>query len=315
MSLLIALWRTASNGNKATDTARCRTGLGTLLVALTGSLCLGACGSSQAQQSDSEAPTYGQLQERELQAERQEFISEKEKELSEIDQEIVKLDNKLAPGRSHPANLSHDLYELKQERTALRGELDRAKTASLSEWRQMRGPIGIMMDSLQAGVSKLGHTMSGVVSSEPKETLAKDSGLCPLEVSESSVAADVDVEREQDRVIVNITSNDPGKVSQLRQKAQQLAGNGNYRPAFALGDQASGTDQRVAQPANQRPQDIRTTLTVQNIDEGVRLSFVPASQQADQLHERLEKDAEALEDGRCENSRMRVSKRNEQQAR
>jgi len=70
---------------------------------------------------------------------------------------------------SDQAGWTQDLFELEQERNQLEAQLQHARNASPKEWEAMRGTVGSAVDSLQAGVTKLGEEISSAVSSSESD--------------------------------------------------------------------------------------------------------------------------------------------------
>lgn len=235
--------------------------------------------------------SYSEIKQAELSTERREFIREKQAELKKIDNELgltqAKLDHESQyVTADQRAQWSQEIFELKQERQRLNAEVSRAETVNEAEWEEMRGGLGVAVDSLQAGVTKFGNTVAGAF--EPKPKMAANEGLCSLRVAK----VDAKVAEEASTVVVDVTA-PQASVAELRTKALELARKtaeyGPAEPARTNGGQATATSKDL----------IPVALATQNIDNGVRVTFTPNATQLDALQERLAYDAKVLNEDRC----------------
>lgn len=236
--------------------------------------------------------SYSEIKEAELSHERRDFISETDKQLKQVDHDLAQTQAKLDHESKYVtdeqrAEWSQDIFELKQERQRLSGELRRAETADDAEWKEMRGPIGVGVDSLQAGVTKVGNTIAQAF--EPKQELGAQEGLCPLRVGKT----DVQVQEQAQAVVVDVTVKDPGSVDELRTKAAELARNTTQYGATQSPSMTQGQAPASTKPA------IPVALATQNIDDGVRVTFTPNATQLAALEERLSHDAKIVKEDRC----------------
>lgn len=278
----------------------------TRLLATTLVLSCGAIHCAGERGEEPKNPSYETLRERELESERTEFIQDRREQIAEVSKEIGELKGKLEQRSAtidepRRAKWSNSLFELEQERNQLVAELDRAQDASDAEWKEMRGALPVAVDSLQAGVRKLGNDIGNVFSSEERKVRA-DSGLCSVAVS----GVDTEIEAKGDSVLVEITTNEKQAVGDLQQRAQNLGQLTNYRPAVPEpGQEAPAASSRGAsaqQPSTEAAPIPLRQVAVQNIDDGVRITFVAASDQRDQLREQISEDAERLTSGDCQTS-------------
>lgn len=336
------------------------------LLGLSGAA-LAGCASERTEAKD---PSYETLKSEEIESERQEFIQEKREEISEVGAKIESLQTKIEEESSsvdehQRAEWRNVLFELEQERSHLKAELDRAQNVNEEEWKVMRGDIPVAVDSLQAGVTKLGNDVTNLFASEPTKVSA-DSGLCPMQVRD----IDADVATKSENVQVELTTSEEADVKELRQRATSLAKMKAYQPgrllqnqssqnsgssdvsnsrgsaangqrgsassdpgdldakpssgtqaqrgsaassstdggrsglASSAGSRASGSAMNngsgdAQNAANSEPIPVRR-VSLQNIEDGVRVTFAVAADQRDRLSEQISKDAERLEAGDCE---------------
>ena len=228
------------------------------LIAVSGLVLTGAlgCASSQATEQ-AENPSYSELREAELRSERQEFINDTQERLSTIETDINRLQARLDHeaqyvDASKRADWSQELFELKRERERLQAELNRAQTASDEEWEEMRGTLAGWVDSLQAGVAKASNEISEAVTSEQAPAqigTSQRQNLCAMQVQQ----AKTDVQQEQQRVILTVTTQDQGSVKTLRQRARSLAQDMTQYPPQQLQPAAGtqGGQQQKEQPAGE----------------------------------------------------------------
>ena len=236
--------------------------------------------------------SYSEIKQAELSQERRDFITDREDKLKSIDNELGLTQAKLQHESKfvkpeQRAEWSQEIFELKQERQRLSSEVARARTANEAEWKEMRGPVGVAVDSLQARLTKLGNTV-GSAFDQPE--MAATEGLCPLRVGN----VDAKVAEGSKAVVVDVTVKEtPASVEELRSKALELARSTvEYRPVNSErtnDGQAAASDQKA----------IPVALATQNIDNGVRVTFTPKTAEVDALEERLTHDAKVLSEGRC----------------
>jgi hypothetical protein len=122
---------------------------------------------------------------------------------------------------------------------------------------------------------------------------------------------DTDIEKTGDGVLVQITTAEKQSVKDLQQRAVTMGDLKNYRPGVAEFD-ASNTAQEAPaastrgaepNPPTSPPKAIPLSdVAVQNIDDGVRISFVTTLDQRDTLRELVSKDADRLAAGDCQSS-------------
>ena len=301
-------------------------GYGAILAALQG--CAG-------ERSNTPPPSYQELKQAELAEERNEFLRETRERLSEVQNDIDHLQTRLDNEKQYVSNemqasWSQQLFELKQDKSRLEAELQRAQNATPAEWEEMRGNIGGATDTLQAGLNKLGLEVSQALASvsqpegqDPADApLAADSGLCPVEVA----GADAEVKQQANQLLVLVTTDEEERVPELQRRAQEMAkSTDNYRPAERVtasgapaaaektAPQSGARAQKTAdqkpmakdEPAGQ-PSSIAVKVTAENMEDGVKLMFTPKRGDLDTLRARLEADAEQLGKGLCR-AKPRVS--------
>ena len=277
-------------------------------------------------------PSYQELQQQELSAERDEYIRETRERLSELDTDVQHMKAKLEHEKQfvdadQRASWSQELFNLEQEEAQLEAQLQRAQTATPQEWQQMRGTIGTATDSLQAGLNKLRAEVSQALALNEKPQgqqagstpLAANSGLCPVSVS----GAEADVEQEANRLLVTVRTDDQNSISELKRKARSMAKElDSYRPAQSAADNTSEesdsstgaakttkkndtpqTGRSEASKATSQPEsdgEIQVKVSIEELNDGVKLVFTPTNGDVKTLRSRLEQDAEQLAKGRCE---------------
>jgi hypothetical protein len=257
----------------------------THLAALTLALpCAVGCAST-----NSPPPSYAEERHDELESERAEFIEETREDLAELDTEIAHLSVKIKHeskfvDEEQRAEWRQDLFELKQERTKLTAELERARTASHAEWQEMRGNVGSAVDGLQAGVAKVRAEVTTAFDTnapmDEGERASYRGGLCAVDMP----GVDVDVDDEGPTVVVTITTDDPAAEPALRQRAAKLAADGYYRPVTSEEDLPG----------------VAVGHRLENVTGGVKLILTPANaSHVDALEDQLDHDRKVLGTGRC----------------
>lgn len=123
------------------------------------------CGSAPPPQ------TYGEHLQDELSQERAEFIRDRQEDLQEVDTDIARLETRLQHeaqfvDAEQKADWSQDLFEARRERERLQAELERARTASMAEWNEMRGTIDGGVDRLQAAVDNVSEGVQNAFDGE-----------------------------------------------------------------------------------------------------------------------------------------------------
>jgi len=260
-----------------------------------------ACGcASQKASAGRDNESYTQLRQRELDSERREFISERQKQLTELQTQISRLEARLEhegkfASAEERAKWSQRLFELREDQRRARDELDRAERASPEEWAAMRGNLGVMIDSLQAGVSKAGSDIARLFESDDQKagtsSAAPEVGLCSLQVKGTDAA----ILEERDNLVVQVTARNEDNVDELRQRAEKLS----ERTTSARNRHASAAapDHDVSSAEQHAP--LMTNVRVENIEDGVRLIFTPAQGQRSALRARLELEVEQIQHAHC----------------
>jgi hypothetical protein len=257
-----------------------------------------ASGCSSQPKKTAEPPSMGQYRQNELESERQEFIREAQGRLGELDKEIAHLEVKIkheSPyvSADQRAEWSQELFERKREQAQVRAEIARAREVNAEEWEEMRGDLGSAIDTMEAGMMKLRDEVTTAFESPPQPPepaadikLRADAGLCPIDM----VDIETKVERQNNTVTVVVQHDDDAEVTEVRRKARELASKRSYTPA---------TSEQAASTAAPQPMAVR--IRVQNVDDGVRITFVPNDpKQLDQLQKQVELDAAHLGRGLCE---------------
>lgn len=242
------------------------------------------CAPSRPPAQVSTDQSFAAYQNAEIESERQEFVEAKSKQLQDVDAEIGRLEAKLTYEASYAnapkrAEWSQRLWELRQKKEKLTAELDRAKTASPLEWRDMRGTLAVAVDTLQADANKIGVDIGRLFSSpEPRP-----SKLCSLNVTDAKAS----VVAAYNRVELTVTTSDMPALSSLRQSAQNLTQIHQYSSVVGKAGNAS----TVTLPVH---------VDYDTIAEGVRVKFTPDDPaQLPTLLSVIQTDAASLGSGGC----------------
>lgn len=261
-----------------------------------------SCGSQQAN-TPPEAPeddSFAQARQQELESERKELIRDRGQQLDELEKEISRLEVRLEHegklvSAEERAEWSQKLFELRQDHRSARAELDRASQATPEEWEEMRGSMNVMVDTLQAGVSEAGSDVADLFRSTPSGTTSSEPevDLCDMQVE----GADATIVEAQDQLVVQMTTQDQDAVDELRERAEKLSQEaqqaaaspqaGETEPGAATEGQATGESALIA------------SVSVENIEGGVRVIFTPAEGKRRALREQLENEVEQIRNERC----------------
>lgn len=266
----------------------------TLPVVLLGVALAHGCGSAST-----EGPaTMAEYRRNELEAERDGFITMARARINELEREIAQLSMKVKyEGKyvdaDERAEWSQELFERMQEKTQLKNELERARTANQHEWEEMRGGFATAIDTLEAAVAKIGDDVADIFSDDApppapptQETVRLDTGLCPIEVKDAR--ADVEVKEKDGSVVLVMTVNEEQAVRELRRKAQALAAKAAYSPAVSV----------TVTPETVQP--IPAKISMAPVERGVELTLKPTdAAQLAALHDAVERDAGYVENRRC----------------
>jgi hypothetical protein len=255
-------------------------GLGMLLVT-------SACASDSADGKRG-AQTFSQLREQELQEERRDFLAESQGRLEEVNRDIARMETRLKHegelvDAAQRAEWSQELFELKQERANLEARVVRAESATPEEWREMRGTLGVGIDSLEAGVTRLGNALSNAFGSDESAT-SGTARLCKLHISDPRI----NVHGTGNQLLVDMTTRDEAAVEDLRRQARELPTDPD---SWSRADEPQGASDEAIE--------VSAPVEIQDIDRGVRFVFVPRSGDLGSVRTRLEQQARRLESGRC----------------
>ena len=262
-----------------------------------------SCGSNNQNNGDRQTAPYGQLRQEESAAERREFIAAQREELDELGIEIARMDARLQHEGQYVdaeqrAEWSQELFELRQRQTRARAELERAQNATPAEWAAMRGALGNAVDSLQAGVGKLAGEMGDLFESNgatARQATERGIDLCQM----GADVMNAELVEEEEKLIVRLTSNDQQSVEKLREQAERWEHRGSAS-AGSMGthhDRAAAGEGQAAVGENSRP--LIEDVSVEDIQQGVRLTITPAEGQRAQLKEQLSTDIEQLRAQQC----------------
>lgn len=281
-----------------------------------------AAGGCASEPTEPKNPSYGTLKTQEVESERQEFIQDKRQQITEVQKEMQELQLKIdqdsaSVNERQRAEWRNVMFELEQERSHLDAELDRAESVNHQEWQVMRGDIPVAVDSLQAGVTKLGTEVTNLFTSDSTK-VSSDSGLCPVRVSK----VDTEIETKDESVLVEVTTSEEKDVGDLRQRAMALSKSKTYKPgklelaasepgaSEAPSNPGTATTEQRGESATMGDQQVVTEpiplrrVSVQHIENGVRITFVVKASDRDKLSEQVSKDAERMEAGACEDDRQ-----------
>jgi len=279
---------------------------------------LGICAGCASERSAREPASYQELKQDELASERDEYIRDTQERLTEVDRDIQHVKAKLEHesefvSQEKQASWKQDLFELEQDRAELGARLERARSASPSEWEEMRGTLGTATDSLQAGVRKLRVDVSEAVGlkddSAPTASdsgVADDAGLCRVEMS----GVEADVERAGNRVTVTLTTDAEKDVAELQRRASELAKStksyevareeSKTQPSSPGATESTTADDQSKVNAER----VDVAVAVEKVEDGAKLTFTPKAGELDALRARLEQEAEHLEEGHCRTAEL-----------
>jgi hypothetical protein len=238
--------------------------------------------ASQKSSTEREADSFAQMKQAELDSERREFIRERQQQLNELDTQISRFETRLQHeakfvDADEKAEWNQELFELRQEQGRVQAELDRATQATPEEWAQMRGNLGTMLDSLQAGVNKAGAEITGLFRSDDAEPAGAraEVDLCDMRVEGTNAA----IVEENEQLVVQLTTQDQDNVPKLRERAERMSAE-------------EPDDDRDDAP-------LIAKVTVEDIQNGVRVVFTPAEGQLRSLRLQLEDEIEQIRNEDC----------------
>ncbi|MBI5535813.1 MAG: hypothetical protein HY898_24050 [Deltaproteobacteria bacterium] len=235
--------------------------------------------------------SFAAYQQAKLESVRQEFIQQKSERLQAVQTEIERLDARLtheAPyaDAEERAAWSQRLWELRQEQTRLQAEVDRARTATPAEWREMRGPVGNAIDVLQANAVKIAHDIDARFRSQKTEnpTPTAQNRLCTLKVADQKTT----VQAADDHVELTVVTANKPSIDSLRERAEAVAKTREYRAADP------------EQKDRGSPVVVPVRVSVEPVTDGVKLKFTPDQPaQLATLQSAIGKDAQVLRSGGC----------------
>jgi hypothetical protein len=257
--------------------------------------------ASQKSNTEREADSFAQMKQTELESERREFIRERQQQLNELDTQISRFETRLQHeakfvDADEKAEWNQELFELRQEQGRVQAELDRADGASPEEWAEMRGNLGTMLDSLQAGVNKAGAEITGLFRSDDAEPAGAraEVDLCDMRVEGTKAA----IVEENEQLVVQLTTQNQDDVQQLRERAERLSKQAATSRADT--DPEPESDSSAAdEPDHDRDDPLIAKVTVENNQNGVRVVFTPAEGQLSSLKLELEDEIEQIRNEDC----------------
>lgn len=262
------------------------------------------CGSQQAN-TPPEAPeddSFAQARQNELESERKEFIQDRRQQLDELDTEISRLEARLEhegkfANAEEKAQWSQKLFELRQDHRSASAELDRASEATPEEWEAMRGGLNTTFDTLQAGVSEAGSDIADLFRSSPSGTTSAESqvDLCEMQVE----GADASIVEAQGQLVVQMTTQDQDAVDELRERAEKLSREAQQAAGSPQATETEPAGASEEEDTKEQPSPLIAKVSVENIQDGVRVIFTPAQGQRSALREQLETKVEQLRSERC----------------
>lgn len=274
---------------------------GLVICGLAATLAFG-CGSQQSNTPPvaPEDDSFAQARQSELESERKEFVEERRQQLDELDTEISRLEARLEhegkfANAEEKAEWSQRLFELRQDQRSARAELDRASQASPEEWEAMRGGLDAAFDTLQAGVGKVGSDIADLFRSSGTASAQPEVDLCEMQVE----GADATIVEAQDQLVVLMTTRNQDAVDELRERAEKLSQDAQQ----AAGSPQPGEEEPSAASegagTEERPPALIAGVSVENIEDGVRVIFTPAEGQQSALREQLEDEVDQIRNERC----------------
>jgi hypothetical protein len=264
---------------------------------IVGSLAAVLAFGCSSQKSSSDPDSYSQIKQDELESERREYIKERQEQLNKLDTEISRLEARLENeakfvDADEKADWTQELFELRQEQGKAQAELDRASQASPQEWAEMRSTVGGAVDTLQAGVNKTGAEITGLFTSDDDDVSTEaEVDLCDVRV-EGTTAAIVESNEQGEQLVVQLTTQNQDEVDDLRERAERLSKQASTSTAEPKAEPES--DSSAAEESNTAPEQapVIASVTVENIQNGVRVVFTPAEGQMDTLRHQLEGEVE-----------------------
>jgi len=132
-----------------------------------------------------EPSTYGQHLDAELAEERQEYINDQQQRIDDLQREIGRLEARLDGEaefveQEQLAEWKQELFEARVELNDAEARLQRARTASDAEWREMRGNLGITIDRAQAAVGQVGYAMRSLFAGDSEQQPADEDEREPV---------------------------------------------------------------------------------------------------------------------------------------
>jgi hypothetical protein len=258
--------------------------------------------ASQKSNTEREADSFAQMKQEELESERREFIRERQEQLNELDTQISRLETRLQheakfADADEKAEWNQELFELRQEQGRAQAELDRANKATSEEWAQMRGNLGTMLDSLQAGVNKAGAEITGLFRSDDAEGAGAraEVDLCDMRVEGTNAA----IVEESEQLVVRLTTQNQDNVQELRERAERLSKQASTSQADSDTDRESDSSAAEEPDNDGEGTPLIAKVTVENIQNGVRVVFTPAQGQRSTLRQQLEDEIEQIRNEDC----------------
>lgn len=264
--------------------------------------------ASQKSNTERQADSYAQLKQDELESERREFIRERQEQLNELDTQISRLEARLQHeaefvDAAEKAEWDQDLFELRQDQGRAQAELDRASQATPEQWAQMRGDLGVTVDSLQASVNKAGSEITGLFRSDDEGGARAEVDLCDLQVEGTKAT----IIEESQQLVVQMTTPDQDDVAELRERAERLSRQAATSSTAATGtaSQSGSASQSDSAATDEPPADdqarapLIAKVTVENISNGVRVAFTPTEGHRGTLKQQLENELEQIRNEDC----------------
>jgi hypothetical protein len=111
--------------------------------------------------------------------------------------------------------------------------------------------------------------------------------------------ADASIVEAQGQLVVQMTTENEEAVDELRQRAEKMSREAQQAAGSPQGKTTEpGASSEEGAP-EERPAPLIASVSVENIEDGVRVIFTPAQGQRSALREQLETEVEQLRNERC----------------
>lgn len=226
-----------------------------IAVAALGVIPIAGCAAQQPQTHIATAHSVA-YEDAEAQFARQAFIDGKTTQLQQAYQELGRLDAKIATDpRYASAGWTQRVSDAEQQRLKVVADLNRVRTAPLSQWGEMKPLVASDLNLLEADGTAVASAMGQpfAIAAAPAPYLRSDE-LCALNVPHTKASVTTDY----DSVDLSVVAVDMPDLTKLRQRADKLADISEYPAPVATGQ-------------------VPVQVSLETIGDGVVVSFTPKS--------------------------------------